>query len=140
MTCDTWHVTCDTGCGVNILSNFQLSSSNGLGFMMLWTSGGKGSLTHWLTDSVNDEATLGLLNMFWNRQHGLLYSSDQMLTKISDFFWYNLVFLKTLVFRAISNIQEIISFLTMEYWLQTLQYFLGASGILHSTLPREYTD
>ena len=34
----------------------------------------------------------------------------------------------------------IISFLTMEYWNQTLQYFLGARGILHSTLPREYTD
>ena len=33
-----------------------------------------------------------------------------------------------------------ISFLTMEYWNQTLQYFLGARGILHSTLPREYTD
>ena len=34
----------------------------------------------------------------------------------------------------------IISFLTMEYWNQTLQYILKARGILHSTLPREYTD
>ena len=34
----------------------------------------------------------------------------------------------------------IISFLTVEYLNQTLQYFLGAGGILHSTLPREYTD
>ena len=39
-----------------------------------------------------------------------------------------------------SPIHCIISFLTMEYWNQTLQYFLGARGILHSTLPREYTD
>ena len=28
----------------------------------------------------------------------------------------------------------------MEYRNKTLQYFLGARGILHSTLPREYTD
>ena len=34
----------------------------------------------------------------------------------------------------------IISFLTMEYRNQTLQYYLGARGILHSTLLREYTD
>ena len=65
VTRDTWHVTHDTWCGVNILSKFQLSSSNGLGFMMLWISGGKGSVTR----SVNDEAvcrtapaTPGLLN------------------------------------------------------------------------------
>ena len=32
---------------------------------------------------------------------------------------------------------NIISFLTMEYWNQTLQYFLGARGIFHSTLLRE---
>ena len=38
------------------------------------------------------------------------------------------------------NRMYIISFLTMKYWNQTLQYFLGARGILHSTLPREYTD
>ena len=34
----------------------------------------------------------------------------------------------------------IISFLTMECWNQTLQYFFGARVILHSKLPREYTD
>ena len=34
------------------------------------------------------------------------------------------------------GLYSIISFLTMEYWNQTLQYFLGARGILHSTLPR----
>ena len=33
-----------------------------------------------------------------------------------------------------------ISLLTMEYQNQTIQYFLGARGILDSTLPREYTD
>ena len=26
----------------------SLSSSNGLGFMMLWISGGKGSVTYWI--------------------------------------------------------------------------------------------
>ena len=35
ITFDRKHVTNDTWCGVNILSKFQLSSSNGLGFMML---------------------------------------------------------------------------------------------------------
>ena len=47
MTRDMWHMT-----HVNILSKFQLSRSNGLGFMKLWISGGKG----WLTQIINDEA------------------------------------------------------------------------------------
>ena len=34
---------------------------------------------------------------------------------------------------ALYTVQFIISFLTMEYRNQTLQYFLGARGILHST-------
>ena len=46
--CDMWHVTNDTWCGVNILSKFQLSSSNGFELMMLWISGRKRWLTHWL--------------------------------------------------------------------------------------------
>ena len=65
VTCDRWHVTLDTWCGVNILSKYQLSSSNGLEAMMFWISEGKG----WLTHSLNDEAvcrrapaTPGLLN------------------------------------------------------------------------------
>ena len=37
VTGDTWHVTHDTGCGVNILSKFQLSSSDGLGITVYWT-------------------------------------------------------------------------------------------------------
>ena len=54
MTCDTrnvtgdmWHLTPDVGhlVGVNILSKFQLPSSYGLGVMMFWRFGGKGSLT-----------------------------------------------------------------------------------------------
>ena len=52
MTCDTWHVTpetwhvtCDTWWGVNILSKFQLPSSNGLGSMMSWKLGKK---DHWV--------------------------------------------------------------------------------------------
>ena len=36
LTCDTWHVTSDTWWSVNILSEFQLPSSNGLGFMKSW--------------------------------------------------------------------------------------------------------
>ena len=34
LTCDTRHLTCDTWWGVNIVSEFQLPSSNSLGFMM----------------------------------------------------------------------------------------------------------
>ena len=42
-------MTHDRWCGVNILSKFQLSISNCLGFIMLWILGGKG----WLTHSLN---------------------------------------------------------------------------------------
>ena len=72
VTCDTWrdmlHMTCDMFGGVNILSKFQLLSSYGLWFMILWISGGKG----WLTESINykavyrtDPATPGLLITFF---------------------------------------------------------------------------
>ena len=70
MTCDTWHVTHDMWLVVwgNILSKFQLPSSYGLWFMISWRLGGKGWLTHSLTQSINDEgvcrtapATPGLL-------------------------------------------------------------------------------
>ena len=44
VTRDMWHVTPDTWCGVNILSKFHLSSSNGLGLMMFWRFWGKVSL------------------------------------------------------------------------------------------------
>ena len=70
MTRDMWQVTHDTWCGVNILSKFKLSSSNGLGYMMLWISGGKGSLSELINQWINDEAvyrtapaTPGLLNI-----------------------------------------------------------------------------
>ena len=72
MTGDTWQVTRDTWCGVNILSKFQFSSSNNLGLMMFWRSGGKG----WMSDSVNYEAvcrtapaTPGLLIIYFDWQH-----------------------------------------------------------------------
>ena len=52
MTCDMWHMTHYIWCEVNILSKFQLSGSNGLGIMMLWISGGKGWLTHSLSDWI----------------------------------------------------------------------------------------
>ena len=47
VTCDTWHVTCDMWhvVGVNNLSKFQLPSSYGLGWKVIWRSGGKGWVT-----------------------------------------------------------------------------------------------
>ena len=56
VTCDMWHMTCDTWHmtrlgGVNILSKFQLPSSSCLWFMLLWRSGGKGSLNQSVNES-----------------------------------------------------------------------------------------
>ena len=42
---DTWQVTGDTWCGVTLLSKLKLSSSNSIGVMMFWRSGGNGSRT-----------------------------------------------------------------------------------------------
>ena len=62
VTCDmwhvTWHVTHDMWYvwGVNILSKFQLPSSYGLWFIILWISGGKGWLNESMNKSMNDEA------------------------------------------------------------------------------------
>ena len=53
VTHDMWHMTRDMFGGVNILSKFQLPSSYGLWFMILWRSGGKG----WLSKSVNQWIT-----------------------------------------------------------------------------------
>ena len=50
VTRDTWHVTCLGG--VNIPSKFQLPSSYGLWFMILWISGGKGWLSDWMNQSM----------------------------------------------------------------------------------------
>ena len=63
MTSDMWHMTCDTCWGVNILSKFQLSSSNGLGVMLLWIYFNKPSLTLMNHEAVcrTAPATLGLL-------------------------------------------------------------------------------
>ena len=65
---------------VNILWKFQLPSSYCLGLMILWRFGGKGSLTHSLTDWLSDKAvcrtapaTPGLLIisavLYWFRNH-----------------------------------------------------------------------
>ena len=54
VTRDMWHVTHDMFGGVNILSKFQLPSSYCLWFMLLWRSGGKGWLTHWINQSVTE--------------------------------------------------------------------------------------
>ena len=64
LTCDRWHVIHDTWRWVNILSKFQLSSSNSLGFMIFWRSGGKGSLSKLTNDKAvcrTAPATPGLL-------------------------------------------------------------------------------
>ena len=56
VTRDMWHVTRDTWrdmwhvLGVNIFSKFQLPSSYGLWFMILWISGGKGSLNELMNE------------------------------------------------------------------------------------------
>ena len=44
VTRDTWHVTCDMFWEANIPSKFQLPIFYCLWFMILWRSGGKGSL------------------------------------------------------------------------------------------------
>ena len=48
------HVTRDTLGVVNIVSKSQLPSSNGLGFMKGWRSGGKGWLSHLINQSINE--------------------------------------------------------------------------------------
>ena len=47
--CDMWHMICDMGWVVNIISKFHLPSSYGLGAMMFWRLWRKG----WITQSVN---------------------------------------------------------------------------------------
>ena len=54
VTHDMWHVTCDTQSVVNIVSKFQIPSSNGLGFMMSWRLGGKWSLSEWMNEWMNE--------------------------------------------------------------------------------------
>ena len=58
MTCDMWHVTCymwhmtyEMWWGVNILSKFQLPSSNDLWFMIFLIFGGKESLSQLIIKS-----------------------------------------------------------------------------------------
>ena len=66
VTCDTWHMTFDKWWGVNVLSKFQLPSSNGLGSIMFWIFGGKRSLTDWLNELMSNKAvcrTPGLFNI-----------------------------------------------------------------------------
>ena len=59
MTCDTWHVTWHMThdmwhvWGVNILSKFQLPSSYGLWFMILWIYGGDGWLAQLMNELMN---------------------------------------------------------------------------------------
>ena len=49
LTCDIWHMSRDTQGVVNIVSRFQVPSSNSLAFMMFWRIGGKG----WLSELLN---------------------------------------------------------------------------------------
>ena len=62
MTPNMWHMV-----EVNILSKFLLSSSHSLGVMMFWRFGGKGSLTHFMSNGGvcrTAPATPGLLKTF----------------------------------------------------------------------------
>ena len=84
VTCDTWHVTYDMLLGVNNLSKFQLPSSSGLWFMILWRLRGKGWLTDWLSNEAECRtapATPGLLIMetfkiLWHNFFSLTLSSN----------------------------------------------------------------
>jgi hypothetical protein len=61
-THDTWHVKPDSWLVVNILSRFQVSSSNGLGVMMFWRFGGEGWPTKWMNKWVSDQPYLYMRN------------------------------------------------------------------------------
>ena len=52
---DTWHLTFDTQGMVNFVWKFQLPSSIGLEVMMFWRLGGKGWLTHCLTELISNK-------------------------------------------------------------------------------------
>ena len=70
MTLDTWH------------SKFQLSSSYGLGVMMFWRSGGKGSLDQLMSDGGNcrtARATPGLLTTWWDVLRAAFCNLDKFL-------------------------------------------------------------
>ena len=80
VTRDMWHVTRDTLGGMNILSQFQLPSSYWFWFMLLWRYGGKGSLTHWISDEAvyrTAPATPGLLNTAGWRKNTVDWSKMQ---------------------------------------------------------------
>ena len=49
---DTWHVTYATGQVVKIVSKVQVPSSDGLGFMLFQSFGGKEWPSDWITESV----------------------------------------------------------------------------------------
>ena len=50
VTPDFWHVTCDTW---HTEDGDQVLSSHGLGVMMFWRLGGKGSLTDWMNELIS---------------------------------------------------------------------------------------
>jgi hypothetical protein len=55
MTCDKWHLTCDTwhiGEDKHYLK-ISIPSSYCFWSMILWRFGGKGSLTEWMNESIN---------------------------------------------------------------------------------------
>ena len=56
VTCDMWHMTRNLFGGMNILCKFQLPNSYRLWFMVLWRSGGKGSLSEWMNQWINHKA------------------------------------------------------------------------------------
>ena len=54
VTCNTQHMTYTTQGMVNNASKFQVPSSNGLGVMMFWRLGGKGSNNEWMHEWMNE--------------------------------------------------------------------------------------
>ena len=82
VTCDTLHVTCD------ILSKFQLPCSYCLLFMILWRSGGNGSLNELINDEAvfrTAPATPGLLYLVLEQQERSSVSCWKLLSREQEY-------------------------------------------------------
>ena len=101
LTCDTWHMTLNLFGGLNIFSKFQLPNSYRLWFMILWRSGGKGSLNEWMIELMNHEAVyrtalatpgllitmLVLMSTLWNKLLQYLYLGFFLNRVVTTFIW-----------------------------------------------------
>ena len=86
---DGWHMTCDTWWGVNILSKFQLSSSNGLKVMLFWIYSTNHHLVNYLTKVFVEQPQLH--RVCETHDNSLLHNSVHLWTS-----WYRLEHLKPL--------------------------------------------